>query len=480
MARTFQTIGLLEHLGYGNLGDDATLDAVMQNIRRRRPGARMIGLTFNPSDTSKRHGIPSYPIRRGLNRPPASSDFAKEKVKTILDNYRFFLALLRISNTILLKIPRAVFLELVFLIRSFRIAKSLDLLIICGGGQLLDSWGGPWRFPFTLFKWVLLAKLSNASCYVINVGAGPLSKPLSKWFIKWTLHLADYVSFRDDKSRRLIQEIGYKAEHHVYPDNVYGLTIPALIANRDGKRREPIVGISPMCYCDPRVYWDRNKSVYDCYIQKLAPFASWLIHNQHPLVLFSTDLSFDSHAMEDLKSALAKDMGPGNPLRIAHEPITAIEEMFSQMSSMEYIVTCRFHGVVFAHLLNIPVLAISHHPKVASLMSDLGLSEYCLDISTFDFDLLTSTFTRLVENRVDIKARMAKKATCYQMQLEAQFDQLFCDDPTADSTHRISRSLSLGKMGNAASVSHAGRARVFSTVSDPGKQVSDQRISEDI
>jgi len=427
----------------------------MQNIKSRCPGARMIGLSLNPSDTYKRHGIPSHAIRRGLRVSPESSQLVKARVKTILGNYRFLLSLLRAFNTILIT-PKIVFHELVFLVKSFRIAKSLDLLIICGGGQLLDSWGGPWKFPFTLFKWVLLAKLSNASCYVINVGAGPLSQPLSKWFIKWTLRLADYVSFRDDKSRRLIQEIGYKVERHVYPDNVYGLKIPNLIASRDGKRREPIVGISPMAYCDPRVYWDQNKSVYDCYIQKLAPFGSWLIRNRHPLVLFSTELSFDSHAMEDFKSALAKDMGLGNSLRIEHEPIAAIEEMLSQMSSMEYVVTCRFHGVVFAHLLNIPVLAISHHPKVATLMNDLGLSEYCVDISTFDFDQLTSTFNRLVENRDDIKARMAKKVTCYQRQLEAQFDQLFCDD--------LTRKFRTG----------------YPIASDPGEQVGDQRISEDI
>jgi polysaccharide pyruvyl transferase WcaK-like protein len=42
---------------------------------------------------------------------------------------------------------------------------------------------------------------------------------------------------------------------------------------------------------------------------------------------------------------------------------------------MDYVVTCRLHGVIFAHLLNKPVLTIAHHPKVTELMAALGLSE---------------------------------------------------------------------------------------------------------
>src|SRR5215510_11466106 len=63
VARFSTKIGLLDHLGGGNLGDDATLDAVMQNIKSRWPQAEIFGFSMNPSDTESRHGIRSYPIR---------------------------------------------------------------------------------------------------------------------------------------------------------------------------------------------------------------------------------------------------------------------------------------------------------------------------------------------------------------------------------------------------------------------------------
>src|SRR5262249_31749812 len=94
-------------------------------------------------------------------------------------------------------------------------------------------------------------------------------------------------------------------------------------------------------------------------------------------------------------------------------------------SAMDYVITCRFHGVVFAHLLNIPVIALSHHSKIMTLMDDLGLSRYCLDIRTVESDSLTDTFFDLVENAAQIKSRMSAVYLSYKDALGRQFDNLF-------------------------------------------------------
>jgi polysaccharide pyruvyl transferase WcaK-like protein len=416
-------IGLLDHFGTGNLGDDATIQAALQHIRSRWPDALIIGLSLNPLDSQRRHGIPTYAIRQeGFFPFPL-----KAKLKDVLSKYRFLFMALRAVRNVAITKPMWFFREILFLTKSFRIAKSLDLLIICGGGQLLDAWGGPWAFPYTLFKWVLLAKLSHTKCYFVNVGAGPLDYPLSKWFIKRALLLADYVSFRDGKSRVLIREIGFRNRTQVVADSVYGLQIPDLNINRGhiGKRGGLTIGIAPMAYCDPRRYWDKDKAVYECFIRKLADFSAGLIRDHHRLRLFSSDIWFDSQAILDLELTIKNEYAIDTATWITSEPVTGINEFISQLSQVDCIVTCKFHGVVFAHLLNVPVLAIAHHPKVATLMDDFELSEYCLDIRKFDVDLLKSTFDRLVANMDDIKACVPRKVAYYQRELALQFDQLF-------------------------------------------------------
>jgi len=424
LSRGHTRIGLLEHVGYGNLGDDATVAAVLHNIKLRWPQARVTGITLNPTDTERKHGIRSYAIRRECKTPPPPSAGAATEVglKNKLREIPVLGFLLRAVKAVVIRAPRAFVQESLFLVESFRVTESLDLLIICGGGQLRDSAGGPYTFTYSIFKWVVLAKLTGTRCYFVNLGAGPLKTRSARFFLRGALRLSDYTSFRDEKSSLLVRRSGFKGDARVHADCVYSLPLPEEKTSRRAPGSRSVVGVSPM-----RVYWDRNPQVYSHLIQELGKFSAWLARDEHDLHLFSTELPSDYEPIDDLKDAIIKEY--------ADSPITcpeteSIDRLLARMSSMDYVVTCRFHGVVFAHLMNIPVLAISHHSKVATLMNDLGLSEYCLDVDTFDFDQLKETFTRLAANAAEVKQRMAERAAHYRRELEFQFDSLF---PQPDS-----------------------------------------------
>jgi polysaccharide pyruvyl transferase WcaK-like protein len=175
-----------------------------------------------------------------------------------------------------------------------------------------------------------------------------------------------------------------------------------------------------MAYGDPRLSPEHDPGYYNGFIQWLGMFGSWLIKSGYRLTLFCTDISLDPPAVEDVQRVLRSDSGS---LCRVHQWTT--EELLVNMSAMDYAVTCRFHAVVFAHMLNIPVLAINHHPKVRSLMNDLGLSEYCVDIGNCDLSVLTEKFSSLVNNRDEIKRRMSEKQAFYKRKLSMQFDELF-------------------------------------------------------
>jgi polysaccharide pyruvyl transferase WcaK-like protein len=442
MDRVTNRIGLLDHVGGGNLGDDATQTAVIQNIKARWPHAQIAGFSMNPADTEQRHGIPSYAIRRttlvGSNpfvtyfdldgdASPSGKrvvSFAS-RMKSCLRKHRLLFRVLKLLKLTLVRAPKTFFAELLFLFKSYRILRSLDLLVISGGGQLLDCWGGPWEFPYTIWKWIFLARLARVRRVFLNVGAGPLEHPLSIFFVMRALRLANYTSFRDWKSQTLIQQIGFTARSNVVADCVYSLGTPECDTGTRGRVANGIVGISPMAYCHPGVYWKKDRRLYDSFIQKLSAFGSALIRSGHRIVLFTTDIWFDSQTIEDLKNALETQVGLAQSHWITVRHVETTEALLSTMCLMDYVVTCRFHGVVFAHLLNKPVLAISPHPKVATLMNDIGLSEYCVDIDSFDSDLLLRRFSLLARNGESIKGVMAETLDGYRRKLASQFDDLF-------------------------------------------------------
>src|SRR4030095_13686028 len=126
---------------------------------------------------------------------------------------------------------------------------------------------------------------------------------------------------------------------------------------------------------------EKDQRVYTGFIRKLGLFASWLVRNDYRVALFGSDIGTDPLAIEDLRRALSADPELAQrPHSVIDAPAISTEQLLDHMSSMDYIVTCRLHGVIFAHLLNKPVLAIAHHPKVAAQMTDIGLARYCLDI----------------------------------------------------------------------------------------------------
>ena len=273
MAHRSMKVGLLDHLGYGNLGDDGTIVTVKQQIERRWPNTEVVALSLNPFDTEQRLGIPSWQIRRTIPTsepyiPPVPGKTLQARIKRYLSRHNSLFRVIQQIKAALIDIPRVIFKESLFLFKSYRRASTLDILVICGGGQLLNSWGGPWRFPYTLFKWVLLAKLSGSKCYFINLGAGPLDKGLSKWFIRNALSLSDYVSFRDRQSRKLIHDIGFPRLAPAIADSVYALSIPRTFPVGDLNRGPLTVGVSPMAFCDPNRYFERNQSALQLIYQR--------------------------------------------------------------------------------------------------------------------------------------------------------------------------------------------------------------------
>src|SRR5438105_1984656 len=166
-------LAIFGNVGTQNLGDEATLAAVLQNLRRRDPGAELCAFVLYPRDTQRRHGIEAYPQRRGRKytstsdpvQPPSDRTVPggvvtgwRHRAKAMLRRWPLlFLLLTTVRNALALGI--GLLMELVFVLTSIPKLARCDALIVAGSGQLLDHIGGTWQYPYTCFRWVLLARL---------------------------------------------------------------------------------------------------------------------------------------------------------------------------------------------------------------------------------------------------------------------------------------------------------------------------------
>jgi polysaccharide pyruvyl transferase WcaK-like protein len=435
-------IGLLDHMGYGNLGDAATQEALMANIRSRLPDAEIAGFSLNPVDTAKRHAIASYSItywHPGL-RDSESSESSQADLTGVDSNgavskrpgLRARLKSIAKNIPVVSRVARRLLhagREAAHLGRSYGRLRSLDTLIIAGGGQLSELWGGPWSHPYNVFKFSLLTKLARRKLVFLNVGAGPLKSGLSKAFVHWSIRMADYVSFRDIESKELACGSGVKRPTHVFPDSAYALDVSRYNAVTRAGSAKPVVGLNPIGFCDPRIWPRKDAPVYNNYIEKLADFSLWLLDNNYDLRLYSAEASVDIYALEDLGNRLRNRLSAADLERICRPSAGTVSGLMQEMSGFDFVVTAKFHGVVFSHLLGKPVIALSYHPKIDDLMRKVGHSQYCLDIAAFGNKDLENTFAALVNDTEQLKARFRRTAASYSETLKAQFDDLFAAAP---------------------------------------------------
>ncbi|PWB74919.1 hypothetical protein C3F09_03180 [candidate division GN15 bacterium] len=434
--RELNKVGIFGHYGNGNLGDEAIIAAVIQSVRRHAPQAMIVGFCVNPADTEKRHGIQAFNIRRAVRSSPAVStvppreaspssekDTLRERVKKIIKS----VPLAYPAARLVWRLPRTlgeVWRESRFLFRAFRTLDGVGMLIISGSGQLMDGFGGAWAFPYTLFKWSVMARLRGIKLVFLSVGAGPINATLSRFFIRRALRLAHYRSYRDEYSKGLIESIGVRGDNYVYPDLACNLAIArADIHPRLDRKR--VVGIIPVPYFDHR-YWQKSDAAkYAEFVQRLAQFSLWLIERGYTVFPFWTKLYTDELVVHEIERAV-RDSGH---LRakdgLISRPISTLADMVDSVRDCDLLVASRFHGILIPLIMQKPVVGLAYHPKTSDMMAYMGQPDYCLNIDHFTLEDLQKMFVRLEQNAAPVSRSLSQRASDASSLVEEQYRRIF-------------------------------------------------------
>src|SRR5215470_88689 len=221
-------ISFYGNFGTGNLGNECTLQAVVERVLRRWPDAQLLCFCSIPQDVRTRHNIAAFPSE-AVDRIAAA--------RSCSHGQRSRLA--RIFRIAFRRMP----LELVHWARSLRAVSRTDMVIVAGTGIVGDYLTGPLGWPYDIFKLSTLAALCRVKFVFLSVGVGPIRHPLSRWFLKTSLALAHHRSYRDEASKQYLEKIGFNTERDfVCPDAVFGLSQGNLVSGvRAGQRR--VVGL---------------------------------------------------------------------------------------------------------------------------------------------------------------------------------------------------------------------------------------------
>ena len=427
-------IGLLTPYSGGNLGDGAILEAVIHNLKNRIPNVLIFGITLFPEDTEIRHRILSFPISSYSNKyytlfklkNDKHTDSKEKKhlwlfsnLKIKVKNSKLAYRFLKPAHDIISQSLN----EFLHINRALRFSRKLDILIVSGGGQLDEYWGGPWGHPYVLFKWALIGKVVKTKFVIMSVGLSTVDSLLGKIFINWTLKLSSYRSYRDDVSKKRLSKLLFTKNDRVFPDLVFSYPIKDLLKKKKTKKGPIIVGISPIAYCDSEVWPRQDEIVYGVYVRKLASFVSWLLGRGYQVLFFATD-SPDRKTIKDIMLNL-NFMGIYDfEANILNPKISTVGELFFNLSEVDFVIASRLHAVKISHMLHKPTIGISYEKKVNTYMASVNHSDYCVDIENFDIDSLISRFNRLQSEQSEsdkLVIGLREKMENFSASLERQY-----------------------------------------------------------
>ena len=211
----------------------------------------------------------------------------------------------------------------------------------------------------------------------------------------------------------------------VYPDLAFSLPNGMLPDDQDdGDKRAP-VGVGLITHYVQRSLLDDVEQIYREYVTKMASFIGWLLEHNRTVRLLIGDVVCDSRVRTDLRTLLERRGLTYEKSNIIDEPPGSFEELLSQLARTKVVVASRFHNLLLALMLGKPALAISFHEKDDSLMTALGLQEFCQDIANLDVSTLIEQFLRLEENSDRLRKEIRLKTIGYRRELDKQYSRIF-------------------------------------------------------
>ncbi|MDL4838886.1 polysaccharide pyruvyl transferase CsaB [Aquibacillus rhizosphaerae] len=350
-------IALSGFYGAGNTGDEAILEAIIDNLNDSLESPEITVLSLNPQETSKRH-----------------------KVKAV---YRAW----RRENR-----------------EKWQVLREADVLISGGGGLLQDTYPtkvifGP--LPYYLLI-VFLAKLARTKVMFFSQGIGPVNTNYGKWLMRRFANMADLITVRDSHSKNLLQSLKVtKPETIVTADIVFAfkrktdnscfLSLPEKWKNY----KDSLVAVSVRP-------WFGSDDYYD----KIADSLDSLIKSDDVYPVF-----VPMEGIHDIRASkeVIRRMQFGKQCTILDGEFTP-NQYLNFIAETKLLIGMRLHALIFATICHVPHIGISYDPKVESLLKRNGLWDYSFLLEDIDSNQLAENAHSILNNTAEARANLKVSA----------------------------------------------------------------------
>lgn len=392
--RAHPRIGLFGILGSGNLGNDASVDALVAHLAEHYPDARLSFFCMGPDRIAQRYGAPAESLQW----------------------YEAHAGNVTGALAVLLKIVG----RLLDPLRTLAWARRQDVVLVPGMGVLEATVPlRPWGFPYSLFALSVAGRLTGTRVALVCVGADMVTKRLTRRLITGAARLAHYRSYRDGMSRDAMRRMGVDVtSDQVYPDLAFALAPPAVQPGTTGA-----VGVGVMAYYGDNDERRQADELHRAYVETMKGFVRWLVDAGREVRLFTGD-RMDQPIVEEILADVAQRRPRPESSRVVAERATTMSELAQKMAAVDTVVATRYHNVLCALKIGKPTLSVGYAAKNDVLMAAMGLGEFSQSARSVDLGLLLDQFRTAESRREELVAVLAERNRRMSERLEQQFRAL--------------------------------------------------------
>lgn len=371
MSHRAPRVGLFGLLGSGNIGNDASTEALMAYLRTDHPDAEIDAMCMGWVQMRERYGIEAIPFQwQQAHQRPDQRGTGLKALGKVID-----------------------------VVRTAAWVRRHDVIIIPGMGIMEAALPiNPWGVPYALYLLALAGVLFGTRVALVSAGASPARNKATRWLYTNAARMASYRSFRDPASREVMRSQGVDTTaDDVYPDLVFSAPLPP-----PAPVDPDLVGIGVMTYSGTNEDRGAGRAeIYAAYTTAMTEFITWLIDNGRSVRVFVGD-EVDQVTVDKIVADARRQRPDVDPARITGDPVKTAAELLQVMEPVATVVATRFHNVLFSLKFCKPTISVGYSPKNDSLMLDMGLSEYCQHARSVDVELLKTQFTKAESHRAEI------------------------------------------------------------------------------
>ena len=394
--------------GYGNVGDEAQLNANIQRWKVAKPEVRITVLSPHPAYTESFHGIHSEngPRVVWFNSNLRAYYWAANFVFSIKF---FFLAFRQLVGARLMRAglpPLLISAEEALLLH---LLQRANMVHISGGGFLTGMTRSRlWENALLL----RLAQILDTPSILTGQTIGVFKSTADRWLAKWGLRRAKTIYLRDkDGSENDLKGIGIKGAHvqSLYDDALFCDRSPeeetfACIASAGINPEKPFITINYH-------YWGMSSEMKEKATNRFAELCTHVAKKLELQLLLLPMAPTDEEPLKVLQSRIEGKTGLlayGYDFRIARGVI----------SKAKWVFTMKHHPIIFAQGEGIPVASVSlddyYYRKNKGALANFGQEQFCMDKDVFFSPSAESTLLVLNEQLPTLKKSMAAKLGEYR------------------------------------------------------------------